>query len=95
MPSDQLEQTAGFLVSGRVQRVGFRWWTRRAASRLGLSGTVRNLADGNVEIHVCGSTDAITKFQDLLRVGPPAAVIESVQRFSVERPLSIGFRVLP
>lgn len=94
MPSDQLEQTAGFLVSGRVQRVGFRWWTRRTASHLGLSGTVRNLADGTVEIQVCGSPAAITKFRDLLRVGPPAAVIESVQTFFIERPLPTGFRIL-
>ncbi len=95
MPSDQLEQTVGFLVSGRVQRVGFRWWTRRTASRLGLSGSVRNLAEGNVEIQVCGPPAAIEKLKDLLLVGPPAAVVESVQTFSVEKTIPEGFRLLP
>jgi acylphosphatase len=95
MPSDQLEHTVGFLVSGRVQRVGFRWWTRRTASRLGLSGSVRNLADGDVEIQVCGPSTAIKQLKDLLLVGPPAAVVENIQTFSVEKPISKGFRLLP
>ena len=95
MPSDQLEQTVGFLVSGRVQRVGYRWWTRGKASSLGLSGTVRNLADGDVEIQVCGPFAAIKEMKDLLLVGPPAAIVESVQTFPVEKTIPKGFRVLP
>ena len=78
MPSNQLDQTTGFLVTGRVQRVGFRWWTRNIASRLGLSGTVRNLADGSVEITVRGAPEAIDRLQERLNVGPPAAVVTAV-----------------
>ena len=95
MPSDQPEQTVGFLVSGRVQRVGFRWWARHTASRLGLSGTVRNLADGEVEIQVYGSPAAIMEFQELLNVGPPTAVVEGVETFPVAETLPAGFHLLP
>ena len=43
------------VVRGRVQGVGFRWWTRSAALRLGLTGWARNLADGRVEIDAEGA----------------------------------------
>lgn len=94
MPSNQLERTAGFLVSGRVQRVGFRWWTRRTASGLGLSGTVRNLADGAVEVRVRGSSEAIETFRQRLRAGPPGAAVMAVETFPVVESLPAGFHVL-
>jgi acylphosphatase len=50
-------------VSGRVQGVGFRWFTRRAAEQLGLAGRVRNLPDGRVEIEVAGSPERLEAFR--------------------------------
>lgn len=46
-------------VSGRVQGVGFRWWTQRTAEHLGLVGTVENLPDGRVEVHAQGEDAAV------------------------------------
>nr|NLI51586.1 acylphosphatase [Propionibacterium sp.] len=54
-------------VDGHVQGVGFRWWGQGLAQRLGLTGSVRNLADGRVEFHL---------------QGPPERVDEMVARLS-------------
>ena len=94
MPSNQLERTTGFLVSGRVQGVGFRWWTRRTASRLGLSGTVRNLPDGRVEVRARGSVAALAELDTRLRIGPPGAAVEAVENFPVVGSVSEGFHFL-
>lgn len=48
-------------VSGRVQGVGFRWWTQNTARALGLAGSVRNLPDGRVEIFAQGDPDAVRR----------------------------------
>jgi len=68
-----------FLVSGRVQGVGFRYFARRIATRLGLSGWVRNLPDGGVEAVADGSPDAVARFQEELRSGPTLAVVDRVR----------------
>jgi acylphosphatase len=84
LPSDFLHMPTpsnsrcGFLVTGRVQGVGFRWWTRQAAVRLGLTGTVRNLPDGRVEIHVAGDPVALAKFRRQLEAGPTAARVREL-----------------
>jgi len=70
----------GFLVRGRVQGVGFRWWTQRVGSELGLGGHVRNLADGSVEVHAAGAPDVLDAFERALRQGPPASRVGSVER---------------
>jgi acylphosphatase len=68
-----------FLVTGQVQGVGFRYFARRAATRLGISGWVRNLPDGAVEAVADGSPDALARFQDELRSGPTLAAVEGVR----------------
>lgn len=54
------------LVEGRVQGVGFRWWTRREAGALGLSGTATNLPDGRVEVIAEGPREACQALLDWL-----------------------------
>ena len=70
---------AGFRVTGRVQGVGFRWWTRSLATRLGLSGSVRNLPDGSVAVHARGRQEQLTALKEKLAEGPPGAHVESVE----------------
>ena len=70
---------AGFQVSGRVQGVGFRWWTRSLATRLGLSGSVRNLADGSVAVHARGPDDQLAALQAQLAQGPAGARVDHVE----------------
>lgn len=69
-----------FLVMGLVQGVGYRWFVRRAAGRLGLSGIARNLPDGSVEVLVEGSTTALLELETELRRGPSIAVVRSVEK---------------
>lgn len=68
-----------FIVSGRVQGVGFRAATRDRAQALGLSGWVRNLADGRVETQAQGPADALDTFRDWLHSGPDAARVERIE----------------
>jgi acylphosphatase len=69
----------GFRVHGRVQGVGFRWWTRSQALRLGLSGSVRNRADGTVEVILRGPSDRVAEMERLLHQGPPGARVNGVE----------------
>lgn len=69
----------GYRVEGRVQGVGFRWWTHREATRLGLRGVVRNLDDGSVEVMAEGSPDALERLEQSLRRGPPLSLVERLE----------------
>ncbi len=71
---------ARFLVGGRVQGVFFRAGTREQALRLGLRGHARNLDDGRVEVIVAGADDAIDALGRWLRLGPPMARVDAVER---------------
>lgn len=68
-------------LSGKVQGVGFRWFTRKAAQELGLTGRVRNLPDGRVEAEVAGEPERLEAFRERLRQGPPGSrVTELVEQ---------------
>lgn len=84
----------GFEVKGRVQGVGFRWWTRKTARKLGLSGTVRNRRDGAVEVHARGSEEAMGDFARRLESGPETARVSDVEEIESEGSLPDGFRIL-
>ena len=68
-----------YLIEGRVQGVGFRHFTRKAARELGLSGFVRNLPDGSVEAVAAGPGEALEALERHLRQGPPASRVDTVQ----------------
>lgn len=67
------------LVGGRVQGVGYRDACARAASGLAVSGYVRNLPDGRVEVVATGSPDAVQQLTDWCRAGPRAARVDEVR----------------
>ena len=71
--------SARWVVSGRVQGVGFRWFVQQAARRRRVLGDVRNLADGRVEIRVSGATDQIAELLSEVRQGPPGARVEGIE----------------
>jgi acylphosphatase len=62
-------------IAGQVQGVFFRASTREEALRLGLTGHVRNLDDGRVEVTACGDPEAIGQLREWLRRGPPQAQV--------------------
>jgi len=74
----------GFRVTGRVQGVGFRWWTEAQARALDLSGFVRNLADGSVEVQAVGTVEDLERLERALWDGPDAAAVARVEEHPVD-----------
>ena len=65
-----------FLIKGRVQGVGFRWFVHREASELELRGWVRNTEEGDVEVVASGSAEDLAELRDSLRRGPRGARVD-------------------
>jgi len=74
MPSSELQ----VFVRGLVQGVGFRWSARERALELGLSGWVRNLSDGRVELRLAGEPERLDGMLAWLASGPSAARVDEV-----------------
>lgn len=70
-----------FLVRGRVQGVGFRWFVEREAHILGIAGWVRNNPDSSVEVMAVGTRDQLAGLRSRLREGPRAARVDDVEEF--------------
>jgi len=68
-----------YLISGRVQGVGYRMFAQRAASEAGIRGWVRNLSDGRVEAHAIGPAAALEDFEAQLRRGPALGEVRGVE----------------
>ena len=66
-------------VVGMVQGVGFRWFVRERARRLGLAGWVRNLPDGSVEVLASGDPDQLELLRGELQRGPQGAVVQGLE----------------
>lgn len=67
-------------IYGAVQGVGFRYFVRQTARRLGLAGWVRNLPDGSVELEAAGDADAVDQLARAVARGPALARVENVER---------------
>lgn len=85
---------AHVFVIGKVQGVWFRAWTEQEATRLRLSGWVRNRSDGRVEALVEGEEAAVAEMLKLFWEGPPAAVVTQVEISDWLEPGGPGFRLL-
>ena len=72
-------QTYSILVIGKVQGVFYRQSTQEKAQALGITGIVKNLPDGNVQIMATGTTDQLNELVSWCKQGPPRAVVTSVQ----------------
>lgn len=79
MSGESASQARRFVVRGRVQGVGFRWFVEREAHRLDVAGWVRNNSDGSVEILAIGSRDQLSALRSRLRQGPRAARVDDVE----------------
>lgn len=66
-------------IQGRVQGVGFRYYTQIEARKLGVSGWVRNCADGSVEALICGEFDVIEAMKSWLKRGPGYAQVAQIE----------------
>ena len=72
-------QARKFVVRGRVQGVGFRWYVEREAHMLGVAGWVRNNSDGSVEVLAMGTLDQLLGLRSRLQQGPRAARVDDVE----------------
>ncbi len=85
-----------FLISGRVQGVFYRGSARRQAAALGLTGWVRNRADGCVELLACGDDEMLDELEKWLKIGPEYAKVTNIEVISENlSELPNTFDVLP
>ena len=91
-----MENAVHLLISGRVQGVGYRYWARSFAVRLGLKGWVRNMADGRVELLAIGGTADLDRLVDACRLGPSSAAVTDVTVSDIEAPNVVqSFEIQP
>ena len=86
-------QTISITVSGLVQGVYYRQSTKEKALELGVSGIVKNLPDGNVQILATGTADQLDKLVIWCKQGPPHAKVEGVQVKAIEPQVFMGFAI--
>jgi acylphosphatase len=73
-----------YIVRGRVQGVGFRWFVEREARTLGINGWVRNNADGSVEVLAMGTREQVSALRARLQAGPRAARVDAVDEHEAQ-----------
>ncbi len=82
-----MDESRVWVVKGRVQGVGFRWFAVRQAEALGLVGWVRNQDDGSVEVVARGPATAIEQMEEALRRGPSGARVSHVESTQIQHEL--------
>jgi acylphosphatase len=85
-------KTVRLRISGRVQGVWYRAWTRETAEGLGLNGWVRNRMDGSVEAVVQGEEDAVAQLIEKCWEGPTAARVENIIFEETDETIKPGFK---
>ncbi|MCC5913183.1 MAG: acylphosphatase [Balneolaceae bacterium] len=92
---DRFEKVIHLKISGRVQGVGFRHFTRKNAGELGLSGWVKNMADGSVEAVLAGEKQSLKQMVERLKSGPVTASVSDIEiSEAAEEPSGGPFRVV-
>ena len=71
--------TKHVIISGRVQGVGFRYFTKKSAESLGVSGWVKNLRSGDVEAVLQGSSESVDEMMNRLEAGPTTARVDEIK----------------
>ena len=83
-----------YRITGRVQGVGFRWFTSRVAKELDISGTVQNHPDGSVRVHAKGAPALLDQLETTIGRGPAAARVEAVESMEPSQVVKTdGFRI--
>ncbi|HER43111.1 MAG TPA: acylphosphatase [Candidatus Eisenbacteria bacterium] len=93
MPGEQETKGVHIRVRGSVQGVGFRYFTRRAALGLGLSGYVRNMSDGSVEAAAEGDPSAVDAFVEMIGKGPPGSRVIGLKITEIPPSGRSGFEI--
>jgi acylphosphatase len=88
-----VRQARRYIVRGRVQGVGYRYFAQQSASQVGVSGYARNLDDGTVEVYAVGTPEQLSELAGLLRKGPPFADVRGVDEIEAPVEQRTGFRI--
>jgi acylphosphatase len=91
--SDSARKARRYVISGRVQGVGFRYFVRQQAQTLKLAGWVCNLPDGRVEAFIEGPAPALDSVEQRLREGPAVSKVKSVDVSDASPSLAIDFEI--
>ncbi len=83
MSEAQKKTARKFVVSGRVQGVGYRFFAEEWAGQLGIAGYVKNLGDGTVEVYAIGDADSLEQFKLRLQEGPRLARVTGIKESAV------------
>ncbi len=86
-------QTRRYVISGRVQGVGFRWFVEREATQTGVAGWVRNCGNGDVEVVATGTAEQHRSLRQKLQQGPRAARVDHVSESAAEPLNATSFRI--
>ena len=84
-----MDEKKRWVIRGRVQGVGFRWYVSRTAARLGVRGWAKNLSDGSVEVVVEGAAGSLQVMREVLGRGPAGAVVQGVDQYEVSPELRL------
>jgi acylphosphatase len=95
MSCESKQRTVRICIVGRVQGVGFRYWTEETAGALGLAGWVRNRRDGSVEALFSGAGDDVAEMLVRCHAGPRAAQVTSVDILEEGGDAPAGFEMRP
>lgn len=82
-----------WVISGRVQGVGFRFFVQHKATALGLKGWARNLEDGRVEVYATGSDERLDDLAHALHLGPRMADVRAVEQQEAAIEATSGFAI--
>ncbi len=82
-----------YIVRGRVQGIGYRYFVEKAAVQLGLTGYAKNLDDGSVEVYAVGSLEALGELNGYLWKGPLWSDVRGVQELDMPVVQYVGFRI--
>jgi len=86
-------ETRHYVISGRVQGVGFRWFVEREAAQTGITGWVRNCTNGDVEVMATGTPDQLRALRQKLQQGPRASRVDYVSESKVALLPANTFRI--
>jgi acylphosphatase len=87
------KQAKRWLISGRVQGVGFRYFVQKRSTELGLAGWVKNLDDGRVEVYAAGSPEKLAELSAALHAGPISSDVRTVEQRDDHVANVSGFRI--
>jgi acylphosphatase len=82
-----------YVVQGRVQGVGYRYFVLRQAEALGVAGYARNRPDGTVEVVAEAADEVLSDFEERLRAGPSFAQVENLERSAIASRGDAGFHI--